>query len=264
MDENLVYVFVAPKATVDLTKVFVWPALCAGSQLKRIQTGQAWSGHAVPETWKPGFHKCCFNIHFTSWHVWQLPSFHSSFRATYSLFTQVVLLRLCQKMSAPSVPLTSVSPARFSLVQYKQTRLWTPSGKLPPAPSPMAREVAELPCHALCACPPAPWGSLHSSGTTVLQAIPSPDPLQSWAGGSLVQCNHSWFLNRFPGCAQQHILLLVPSFLGIKSACQMSPLPTYSGLLACQSLISPLTRWHWKSKAHLNPQAICVCHMQIH
>lgn len=208
MDENLVYAFATPKATVDLTKVFVWPALCAGSQLKRIQTGQAWSGHAIPETWKPGFHKYCFNIHFTSWQVWQLQSFHSSFRATYSLFTQVVLLRLCQKISAPSVPLSSVSPARFSLVQYKQRHLRGPhldNCHLHPAPWHGRWQN----CPAMCPPPalPAPWGSLHSSGTTVLQAVPSPDPLQSWAGGSLVQCNRSWFLNRFPGCTQQHILL---------------------------------------------------------
>lgn len=66
-------------------------------------------------------------------------------------------------------------------------------------------------------CAPSTAGTLHSPVTRALQTLSSPDPLQSWAGDSLLHCNHRCFLSCFTGsvsfCAP-----LVPRCLGIKSA----------------------------------------------
>lgn len=79
------YFFVAQKATVNHNKVFLCPAFRAGSQMKRTQTGQAPSGHAVPETWKPGFHSRCFNTHFALWYEsWRVFTVLSELRTVSS------------------------------------------------------------------------------------------------------------------------------------------------------------------------------------
>lgn len=113
MDENLVYFFVVQKAAVNCTKVFLCPALCSSSQMKRIQTGQAWSEYDIRGTWKPEFHKFCFYIHFIIWHVWKLKSFHRSFKTTYNLFTELILLTLCQMLC--SLNFTDFSFSYYSL-----------------------------------------------------------------------------------------------------------------------------------------------------
>lgn len=136
MDENIVYFFVTQKVVVNHSKVFLRPALCSGGQMKKIQRGQAWSGHAILKTWKPKFNKCCFSIYFTCWHIRKFKSFHSSFKGEYSLFIQVIWLKLFQETPAPSASLTSVSPTSLSCTVQREMPLWTSPGKLHLHPAP--------------------------------------------------------------------------------------------------------------------------------
>lgn len=151
MDENTIYFFVAQKVVVNHSKVFIRAALCTGGQMKRIHRGQASSGHAILKTWKPRFIKCCFNIYFTCWHIRKLKSFHSSFKGAYSFYIQVILLKLFQKISAPSASLTSVPPTSPTFIVQRETPLWTPPGKLHLHPAPGAWGVRT----SLLCCPPA-------------------------------------------------------------------------------------------------------------